>query len=131
MNRPTILPRVLVVDDEPLICKLISEFLTAQGYEVFTSLDAAEAMRIIRLARPRFVLLDIRLVNDNGLLLLDQIHLHDPKALILMITAVADEAIAHEALRRGAVDYLIKPIDLEYLMNSLKTKCDAVSQGKA
>jgi len=118
--------RVLVVDDEPSIGLLLKEFLSYKGYEVFFARDRTQAERYVLRARPHFVLLDIRLHEDNGLDILPKLIQIDPKINVIMISSVTEKEIGREALRRGAVDYLTKPIDFDYLQVSLQNKLTAM-----
>ena len=107
--------KVLVVDDEPEAVDLLREFLTTKGYEVVAASSGEEALRILKQERPRLILLDIRMPVMSGLEVLKQAREIDQEVGIIMVTAVDEENIGREALRLGAFDYIIKPLDLNYL----------------
>jgi len=111
--------RVLIVDDEPLVRETIESCLTPQGHEV-TSASGAEHTRVA-VSRMRFdlVLLDLRLKQDSGLELIPELLEGDPSLAIVLMTAFGSVESAVEAMRRGAFDYITKPIspsELELLV---------------
>ena len=113
------MPRVLVVDDEPDAVELLQEFLTAKGYEVLTAGDGEEALRKVKRERPHLILLDVRMPKMNGLEVLRQVRQIDKEVGVIMVTAVNEEETGRQALELGAFDYIVKPLDLEYLERSL------------
>jgi CheY-like chemotaxis protein len=114
--------RVLVVDDEPDAVELLQEFLTGKGYEVITAANGKEALQKLKAERPHLILLDVRMPGMNGLEALRQIREIDREVGVIMVTAVNEEETGREALRLGAFDYIVKPLDLAYLERSLWTK---------
>jgi two-component system response regulator (stage 0 sporulation protein F) len=113
------MPKVLVVDDEPDAVELLEEFLTAKGYEVTTAFNGEEALRKVKTDRPHLILLDVRMPGMNGLETLRQIRQIDQEVGVIMVTAVNEEETGRQALELGAFDYLVKPLDLQYLERSL------------
>jgi CheY-like chemotaxis protein len=114
--------RVLVVDDEPDAVELLQEFLTGKGYEVITAANGKEALQKLKAERPHLILLDVRMPGMNGLEALRRIREIDREVGVIMVTAVNEEETGREALRLGAFDYIVKPLDLAYLERSLWTK---------
>lgn len=114
--------RILVVDDEAEVRQLVADFLEAKGYDVSTAAGGPEALAAVAAERPRLVLLDIMMPRMNGLEVLQRIRQFDPSIGIIMLTAVEDEAIAKEAMRKEAYDYITKPIDFGYLELAIITK---------
>lgn len=111
--------RVLVVDDEPDSVELLQEFLTSKGYEVVTASNGEEALRKVKEERPHLVLLDVRMPGMNGLDVLRKVREFDQEVGVIMVTAVNEEDTGREALKLGAFDYIVKPLNLEYLERSL------------
>ncbi len=108
-------PVIMVVDDEPAQRELIGGFLQRHGMEVLEA-DSAEAMlAIFPQRRPDMILLDVRLPEQSGIDALPAIRQQLPTVPVVLITAFADVRQAVEAVKRGADDYLSKPIDLEEL----------------
>ena len=111
--------RILVVDDEPEILTIISSFLTERGYSVTTAGSGDEALAVVDVdADIDVVLLDVVMAGRNGIDILRDLMRRSPHPHVIMMTARADEKI-FEAVRSGAVDYLLKPIDFAALETSL------------
>jgi len=113
------MPRALVVDDEPNARELLSEFLTAKGYGVIAASDGEEALRKIKGDRPHLILLDICMPKMDGLEVLKQVREIDHEVGVIMVTAVNEEETGRQALKKGAFDYITKPLDFQYLERSL------------
>ncbi len=113
--------RILVVDDEPAVRELFKDLLEHKGYEVITAASGAEALTAVREQRPQLVLLDILMPDMDGVETLEQIRQIDRVVPIIMLTAVVHEEIAKESLRKGALDYITKPVDFDYLELSILT----------
>ena len=107
--------KILVVDDEEAIQKLLSQVFSRKGFKVFTAGDGKEALDLMEKKEPNMVLLDVTLPGMDGLLLLKEIRKHYPETGVVMATAVTDEHISQEAIEIGAYDYVTKPFDLRYL----------------
>jgi DNA-binding NtrC family response regulator len=105
--------RILVVDDEKLVCWSLNEALTEAGFLVKTALNGGEARSTFESFRPNIVLLDIRLPDVSGIQLLSEFKALDEDVSVLMITAYADADSAVNALKAGADDYIGKPFDLD------------------
>jgi DNA-binding response OmpR family regulator len=114
-----VMPRVLVVDDEPDFIELLREFLTAKGYEVIAASNGEEGLRKVKEERPHLILLDVRMPKMNGLEVLKQVREIDHEVGVIMVTAVNEEETGRQALKLGAFDYITKPLDLKYLERSL------------
>jgi DNA-binding response OmpR family regulator len=102
---------ILVIDDEPNLRRVLAAILQRAGYAVTTAGSGDEAMRLLRAGAFDLTFLDLRMPDINGLELLPQIRQLYPDMPVLILTAHATLDSAIEAVRRGARDYLIKPID--------------------
>ncbi len=113
--------RVLIVDDEEPIRMALSRFLTARGYEVTTASNGDEALEVVK-AGERFSLMlcDIRMPGMTGVELVPRVLEVDPDVAVVMLTAVHDANTATDALAAGAVDYLMKPIELKDLEQAIE-----------
>jgi DNA-binding NtrC family response regulator len=110
---------VLVVDDDKSI--LIALKMTLEGdYVVCTAENGANALKLLRDKEPDVILLDIGLPDTNGIELISQIKTLDPEIVIIMVTAVEETRMVVKALKLGAYDYLVKPIDAQELKITLK-----------
>ncbi|MBI4254969.1 MAG: sigma-54-dependent Fis family transcriptional regulator [Candidatus Rokubacteria bacterium] len=107
--------KVLVVDDEPSILRLLNEALTQWGYQVTTAANAREAIEALRTGLFDAAITDIRMPDMSGLELLREIKKHDDAIEVLVMTGYPTIASAVEALKEGAYDYLSKPLILDEL----------------
>jgi DNA-binding response OmpR family regulator len=111
----TRLGRVLIVDDEQAVLEVLGEYFTSQGYDVNTAPGGAEALSMAQRARPDVVLLDIRMPGMDGVEVLRRLRQRDEDVPVIMVTGNEDVALAREALKLGAFDYVAKPFDFRYL----------------
>jgi putative two-component system response regulator len=111
--------RVLLVDDEDAIRSSLSTFLTRSGYEVETAASATEALDMLDTGRYSLMLSDIRMPGMTGVELVPRALASNPDLAIVMLTAVNDAPTATEALSRGAMGYLTKPVELPDLHQSI------------
>lgn len=114
--------RILCIDDEPLLLKLMEAQLVPRGYEVFKAPSGVMALRLVKEIRPHIVLLDIMMPGMNGIETLAEIRKIDPNVGVIMVTAVMDDEIAQQAVKLGAFDYITKPINFEYLETAILVK---------
>ena len=109
------LGKVLIVDDEPDVRQLLYDFLTGKDYEVVLAAGGPEAIDMVEREKPDLVLLDVVMPGMNGVETLRRIAEIDPPLRVIMVTANADIGLTSRLLAMGAVDYIPKPFDLEYL----------------
>lgn len=107
--------RILLVDDEELIRSAIAKFLRSKGYEVTTADSGPAALDALEREKHVLMLADVRMPGMTGLALVPAALAVDPELAIMMLTAVNDAPTATEALAHGAMDYLMKPIELSDL----------------
>ncbi|MFW7340975.1 sigma-54 dependent transcriptional regulator [Pollutimonas sp. H1-120] len=111
------MPHLLIVDDEPAICELISEVAAEDGYTVAHAGDIRHARIQIERQKPDVVLLDMQLPDGDGMEFWKGLALADTQVVFVTGYSSVDSAIA--ALRCGAVDYLLKPLSLRRLRGVL------------
>ncbi len=117
-------PKILIIDDDALVCKSLEKVIKKFNYDVDICLEADKALDKIKRIEPDIILLDIYLSGSiSGLDLLSEIQEKYPKIPVIMITAFADVNIAVDAMKRGAFDFLLKPINTEHLKLVLE-KCE-------
>lgn len=102
---------VLVIDDDPLIRKTLSSYLSKKGFEALAAEDGEEGIQKYEEHIPDLVILDIRLPDVDGLEVLGRIREKDPNASIIIMTAYDDMKTTIEAIKLGAFEYLVKPLD--------------------
>ena len=120
--------RILLVEDEEQIRKLIKINLTLEGYEVVEAVDGVKALETIQSQHFDLILLDIMLPEINGFEICEQIRLRNSKIAIIIISAKDTSQDKIKGLKLGADDYLTKPFVLEELLlriqNLLKRSVD-------
>ncbi len=114
------MPKLLVIDDEPNITFTIAETLGSAKLQVLTAGTAREGIELLRRQRPDVVLCDVRLPDMSGLDAFDQMHAIDSRVPVIIMTAFAKTETAIEAMRRGAFEYLVKPMDFKALQQAVK-----------
>jgi len=108
-----LMAKIAVVDDEQSVCHAFQAFLSDEGHEVGVAATAQRGLALIAELEPDLVILDIRLPDADGLDILRELGQGAEPPAVLVITAHGTMDTAVEAMRRGAFDYLTKPIDLE------------------
>ena len=112
--------RVLVVDDELEMRKMVSEHLQEKGYDVVEAADGEEALARMPEYRPNIVLLDLMMAGIGGMETLRRVKAMAPETCVIMVTAIEEIESAQTALGRGASDYVTKPFSLQYLDSVLE-----------
>jgi len=112
-------PRVLIVDDDASVRDAIRMILEYDGYETASARDAASGLAELEARRPDVVLLDIKMPGIDGMEALDRIQQMEAPPPVLMISGHGDIATAVESTRRGAIDFLEKPLQRERLLVSV------------
>jgi CheY-like chemotaxis protein len=117
--------KVLVVDDEPEVRQVLLEFLSSRGYDVSVASGGAEAVALVESMRPDLVLLDVAMPGMDGVETLKRIVAIEPDLAVIMVTANADIGVTSKLLALGAVDYVPKPFDLDYLDQAVSIQVTA------
>ena len=112
--------RMLIVDDEETIRLALSKFLRTRGYTVQTAESGGVALELLRRGSYVLMLCDVRMPGMTGVELVPQALAVDPDLAIMMLTAVNDAPTATEVLSLGAMDYLMKPIELNELQDAVE-----------
>ena len=112
---------VLIVDDDEDIRSVLEELLTLKGFRTLTAASALEAVAVLRDHVPNIILLDIEMPGLSGLDALPTMIAMARDAAVIMVSGHSDVEIAKQTLARGAFDYVVKPIDVAYLMRSIDT----------
>jgi two-component system, NtrC family, nitrogen regulation response regulator GlnG len=119
------MPKLLVIDDEQSVRYSFRRVLEGDGVTVVTAATAAEGLASLSEHRPDVVVLDIQLPDRSGLEVFREIQTIDPRRPVVFITAHGTTETAIEAMKGGAFDYLVKPVDLERLSQVLQRAFEA------
>jgi DNA-binding response OmpR family regulator len=114
--------RVLVVDDDPSVRKLLNQTLELEGYEVSTAADGEEALEELPAAQPDVVVLDVMMPKLNGLDVLDRIRRNPETSTlpVILLTAKSSKEDVWEGWQRGVDYYMTKPFDIEELLRFIE-----------
>lgn len=108
--------QILIVDDEPELCKVLKKVLEKEGYRVLTATKGQKALSLLKKEKIHLLLLDLKMPDIGGLELLKRIRgkgkIKNPVPAVIL-TAYGSLSSAREAMELGAVDYLTKPFDLD------------------
>lgn len=110
---------ILIVDDEDTARDFVSQALTDAGYETIQAANLASANKAIDAGQADIVLLDVNLPDGSGLTLLDRLALENPSPPVILITAYGEVDMAVDAMKKGAQDFLQKPLDFERLLQAV------------
>jgi len=112
----------LIVDDEPMIRRLLHVKLSRQGYHCEEASSAAEALDKLKTYPADLITLDMKMPGKSGMELLPELKSHYLDTAVIMMTAVAEANLAIQCMRLGADDYITKPFNLdEVVLNVEKT----------
>jgi len=115
--------RILVVDDEPDIRRVVRILLEKAGYDVLEAEDGQAAIEVINTGENRLmvdaVLCDMRMPKINGVEAMAYFREHYPHVPVVVLTGFPDTEMAISSMRNGVVDYLVKPVDGEQLRSAV------------
>jgi two-component system chemotaxis response regulator CheY len=111
--------KILIVDDAEFLRMRISKMLLGEGYEIFEAENGAVAVETYKVQHPDVVLMDITMPEMDGLTALKAIKVIDPKARVVMLTALGQESVVLEAIKSGARDFVVKPFERERILGAI------------
>ncbi len=109
-------PRILFIDDEPGLCRMVETVLADEGYRVDTFTRPVEALERFEPGTYDVVVTDVKMPGIDGLEILERVRGRDPDVPVIVITAYATVDLSIQALRKGAYDMLTKPFEPEELL---------------
>ena len=113
--------RILLVDDDPSLLKLLSLRLRANGFQVETASSGQQALGKLTALQPHIIITDLRMENMDGLALFEAVHEQFPSLPVIMLTAHGTIPDAVNATRIGVFSYLTKPFDSEELLQTIES----------
>jgi two-component system chemotaxis response regulator CheY len=111
--------KVLIVDDAEFLRVRLTKMLGVDGFEVFQAENGVKAVATYKDIHPDVVLMDITMPEMDGLAALKEIVAFDPKARVVMLTALGQESVVLEAVKSGARDFVVKPFEHERVMKAI------------
>jgi DNA-binding NtrC family response regulator len=109
MERPL---KILILDDEPIVCKRLQPALEKLGYEVESFTDSVEATRRIQETSYDIVITDLKMKEIDGMRFLEEVKSRHPKTEVIVITGFATMETAKQSFRKGVFDFIAKPFKL-------------------
>jgi len=125
--------QILIVDDEPLIRESLYEILRIEGYSVQMASNGEDALKIIQNDSIDIVVTDLKLPKMNGLELLTEIKKRGPRAEVILITGYGSIETAVEAMKKGAFDFVTKPINdhvIKIMINKIVEKKEILKENE-
>lgn len=107
--------KILVVDDENIVCEMTRKIFQHEGYEVVTFTDSKKALERIASERFDLIIADLKMKEVDGMQLLEEAKKKWPDTKVIMLTAYATMETAVEAFRKRAFDYFAKPVKIAEL----------------
>ncbi|MGD2034393.1 MAG: response regulator [Bacteroidales bacterium] len=114
--------RILVVDDSTTNVVLLEAILDEKGYRIETALNATEAYNLIKRETPDLILLDLLMPKISGFDFLEEIRKNSKtkNTPVIVVSALTDEENVNRIMKMGAIDFVKKPIDLQYLVDRVE-----------
>jgi len=116
---PVRLGRVLVVDDDPDTVDLLTTILSDAGYEVVAAFTGGDGLMVLEVESPDVILLDLQMPGLHGMDVLRRLRMARPEIPVIIVSGQGDAELARATLRRGAVDYIRKPMNPEHLVRAV------------
>jgi two-component system response regulator RegA len=119
-------PALLLVDDDEVFCQVLQRALRKRGFDVHTALTLEQAEQTAARTRPEYAVVDLRIGQESGLIMVARLKALFPDIRILILTGYASIATAVEAIKLGAIHYLTKPADADEIVAAFgRTQGDA------
>ncbi|MBK7391375.1 MAG: sigma-54-dependent Fis family transcriptional regulator [Bacteroidetes bacterium] len=119
--------RILVIDDEKSIRNTLKEILTYEGFEVVEAQDGMEGLKFVEKEKFDIILSDIKMPKIDGIEVLEKLQELSPETPVVMISGHGNIDTAVEAIRKGAFDYISKPLDLNRMLVTIRNAMDRSS----
>jgi DNA-binding response OmpR family regulator len=114
--------RILVIEDEPKIARLLARTLSASGFDVSTATSGLRGLSLVKQSAFALVILDLMLPDVDGLSILGNIQENHPEQQVMILSALADVHSKVRCLEVGACDYVTKPFDLPELVARVRLR---------
>jgi DNA-binding response OmpR family regulator len=124
--------KILVIDDEPDLVRFVRRALEAEGYQVLTSTNGLEGLRLALDQQPALIVLDLAMPGMHGEAVLSALVTQDPSYRVMILSATADAQLRIACLEQGAVDFVAKPFAVRELIARVRGRLgeDAANRRK-
>lgn len=113
-------PKIIIVDDDTLVCELYSEYFAQNGFDVFTAFSVREAIKIIRAKDPDIILSDVVMPKEDGFDLYEKVQMFNPDLPFVFITGYEHDERVAKRLKEIGKKWIAKPVILEELVELIK-----------
>jgi len=107
--------RLMVIDDEPIVCRRLKQILEKSGYEVDVFSNGADAISGLEEKPYDIIVTDLKMEGMDGMSILESVRHSSPETKVIMITGFAEMETAKEAFRKGVFDFISKPVEVEVI----------------
>jgi len=118
--------RILILDDEPIVCKRLKPALEKLGYEVDTFTRSFEAMQAVEKARYDIIVTDLKMEGMDGMRFLQEAKKLYPETEVIVITGFATMETAKESFKKGVFDFIAKPFNLNEIQKVVQRAADKI-----
>lgn len=118
--------KIMIVDDAAFMRLRCTRLLTDAGYDVIEACNGAEAIDLYKSDKPDGVLLDITMPKMDGIITLQEIKKIDSNARVAMLTAMGQRTMVVNAMKAGAIDFVVKPFDSSRVLNTVQKLINSV-----
>ncbi len=122
-------PKLLLIDDEAEFASTLRRRLQLRNFDVEDAHSGGEGLAVFPEVQPDIVILDLKMADMNGLTVLEKIKEYDPAVEVFMLTGHGSVSAGVEARNRGGFDYIIKRVDLEDLLETIREATEKQQQG--
>lgn len=109
-------PRLLLVDDDATLCRVLATALERRGYDVSVAQDSSLAIQLIQQLRPQYAVVDLRLLDGSGLKLVSRLKAANENVRTVVLTGYGSISTAIDAIKLGATHYLTKPANTDQIV---------------
>ena len=117
-------PHLLLVDDDPTFCQVLSKALEKRGFATFLATDSESGLTLAREHNPEYAVIDLRIGQESGLELVERLKALDEEIRMVVLTGYASIATAVEAIKLGAIHYLTKPASVDDILAALQRETE-------
>ncbi len=122
--------KLLIIDDEIEFASTLCRRLQLRGFNAVDMHSGGEGLAVLPDLRPEIVILDLKMADMSGLDVLEKIKEHDPAVEVIMLTGHGSARAGMEAMEKGACAYIIKPVDLQVLLEKINEMTEKGRKGQ-
>ena len=122
--------RLMVIDDEPIVCRRLKQILEKAGYEVAVYDDGMHAIKELEKNTYDIIVTDLKMEGVDGMMILETAKRKNPATKVIMITGFAEVETAKQAFRKGVFDFISKPVEINAIKQVIRNAEKEISGSK-